>query len=161
MSDNQKQKVVISCETSSFLLKEAVKKRLAAVGYDVLDVGAQAADEQVAYYDAARRLAQVIQRGECTRGIAMCGTGGGISMIINKFKGCYCVACESVFTAEKISHINNANVLAMGARVVSWDMGGEMAEKFLAGRWCEGFPEARRLSNEKGYQVLQQVEAGQ
>jgi ribose 5-phosphate isomerase B len=161
MPDNQKQKVVISCETSSFLLKEAVKRRLEAAGYQVLDVGAQSADQQVAYYDAARRLAQVIQRGECARGIAMCGTGGGISMIINKFKGCYCVACESVFTAEKISLINNANVLAMGARVVSWDMGGEMAEKFLAGRWCEGFAQARRLSNEKGYEVLRQVEAGQ
>ena len=126
MPDNQNQKVVISCETSSFLLKEAVKRRLEAAGYQVLDVGAQSADQQVAYYDAARRLAQVIQRGECARGIAMCGTGGGISMIINKFKGCYCVACESVFTAEKISLINNANVLAMGARVVSWDMGGEI-----------------------------------
>lgn len=158
---NDPKKVVISCETSSFLLKEAVKARLAAAGYEVLDVGAQTADEQLPYYEAARRLAEVIQRGECARGIAMCGTGGGISMIINKFKGCYCVACESVFTAEKISLINNANVLAMGARVVSWDMGGEMAEKFLAGRWCEGFAEARRLSNEKGYEVLRQVEAEQ
>ncbi len=161
MPDNQNQKVVISCETSSFLLKEAVKARLEAAGYEVLDVGARTADEQVAYYDAARRLAEVIQSGECARGIAMCGTGGGISMIINKFRGCYCVACESVFTAEKISHINNANVLAMGARVVSWDMGGEMAERFLAGHWCEGFTEARRLSNEKGYEVLRQIETGQ
>ena len=80
-------------------------------------------------------------------------------MIVNKFRGVYCVACESVFTAEKISHINNANVLAMGARVVSWDMGGEMAEKFLAGKWCEGFAEQRRLNNEKGFAVLQSIEA--
>ena len=80
-------------------------------------------------------------------------------MIVNKFRGVYCVACESVFTAEKISHINNANVLAMGARVVSWDMGGEMAEKFLAGKWCEGFAEQRRQNNEKGFAVLQSIEA--
>lgn len=156
-----KEKVVIACETSSYLLKEAVKQRLQGAGYQVLDVGAQAPGDQVAYYEAAQRLAQVIQSGECKRGIAMCGTGGGISMVVNKFKGCYCVACESVFTAEKISQINNANVLAMGARVVSGDMGGEMAEKFLAGRWCEGFAPARRLSNEKGYEVLRQVEAAQ
>ena len=50
-------KVVISCETSSFLLKEAVKARIIAAGYEVLDVGVQSADEQLAYYDAARRLA--------------------------------------------------------------------------------------------------------
>ena len=79
-------------------------------------------------------------------------------MIVNKFRGVYCVACESVFTAEKISLINNANVLAMGARVVSWDMGGEMAEKFLAGKWCDGFETQRRLNNEKGYQVLKSIE---
>lgn len=157
----EKEKVALSCETSSYLLKEAVKQRIEAAGYEVVDVGAQSADETVMYYEAAQRLAALLQNGTCKRGIVMCGTGGGVSMIVNKYKGCYCVACESVFTAEKISLINNANVLAMGARVVSWDMGGEMAEKFLAGHWCEGFAEQRRIGNETGYAVLQQVEAEQ
>ena len=80
-------------------------------------------------------------------------------MVCNKFKGVYAVACESVFTAEKSALINNANVLAMGGRVVSYDMGGEMAEKFLAGKWCEGFAEQRRKNNEAGYQMLQEIEA--
>ena len=79
-------------------------------------------------------------------------------MIANKFRGVYCVACESVFTAEKISLINNANVLAMGERVVSYDMGGEMAEKFLAGKWCEGFAPERKKNNENGFQRLQELE---
>lgn len=152
-------KVAIACEASSFLLKEAVKTRIEALGYTVLDVGQQREDENVLYFEAAQNLAKVIQSGECEKGIVICGTGAGVSMIVNKFRGVYCVACESVFTAEKISLINNANVLAMGARVVSWDMGGEMAEKFLAGSWCEGFAEQRRINNEKGYEILQNIEA--
>ena len=151
-------KVAIACEASSFLLKEAVKKRIQAAGYEVLDVGQQTENENVLYFEAAQNLAKVIQSGECEKGIVICGTGAGVSMIVNKFRGVYCVACESVFTAEKISLINNANVLAMGARVVSWDMGGEMAEKFLAGKWCDGFETQRRLNNEKGNQVLKSIE---
>ena len=152
-------KVAIACESSSYLIKEAVKKRIVALGYDVMDVGQLHEEDQVLYYEAAQNLARVIKDGTCERGIVICGTGGGVSMIVNKFRGVYCVACESVFTAEKISLINNANVLAMGARVVSWDMGGEMAEKFLAGKWCEGFAQQRRLNNEKGFSVLQAIEA--
>lgn len=152
-------KVAIACEAQSFELKEAVKKRLAALGYEMVDVGQQSPEENVLYFDAARNLALKIQSGECERGIVICGTGAGVSLIVNKFRGVYCVACESVFTAEKISLINNANVLAMGVRVVSYDMAGEMAEKFLAGKWCEGFAEQRRLNNERGYEMLKQIEA--
>ncbi len=152
-------KVGITSEASAFPLKEAIKERLADLGYDMVDVGAQSPDDKVSYFEAGERLAKLIQSGGCERGIAMCGTGGGISLIINKHKGCYCVACESVWTAERISHINNANVLAMGGKVVSHEMGGEMAEKFLAGKWCEGFAEPRRLSNEAGYQKLLELEA--
>ena len=102
-------KVAIACEASSFLLKEAAKKRIQAAGYEVLDVGQQTENENVLYFEAAQNLAKVIQSGECEKGIVICGTGAGVSMIVNKFRGVYCVACESVFTAEKISLINNAN----------------------------------------------------
>lgn len=151
-------KVVISCESSSVALKEAVKQRLLDAGYEVADVGQQVGGEPVLYYEAAENLARAIQSGEYERGIAICGTGAGISMIANKFRGIYAVACESVFTAEKILHINNANVLCMGSRVVSHDMGGEMALKFLAGNWCEGFAPERKRNNENGYAVLKSLE---
>ena len=151
-------KVAVACESSSFALKEAVKARICAAGHEVLDVGQLEESGNMLYFEAAENLARAVQDGKCERGIVFCGTGAGVSMIVNKFRGVYCVACESVFTAEKISLINNANVLAMGARVVSHDMGGEMAEKFLTGSWCEGFAEQRRLNNEKGFAVLQGIE---
>ena len=154
-------KVAIACETSSFQLKEQVKKYIMNLGYEVEDVGQLSEDENVLYFDAAANLARKIQSGACERGIVFCGTGAGASLIANKFRGVYCVACESIFTAEKISLINNANVLAMGARVVSFDMGCEMAERFLAGQWCEGFAEQRRKNNERGFEVLKQIEEEQ
>ena len=152
-------KVGIACESSSFLLKEAVKKHLTGLGYEVVDVGQQTAEDNVLYFEAAANLAKLIQSGECQRGIAICGTGAGISMVCNKFRGVYCVACESVFTAEKISLINNANVLAMGEKVVSFSMGAEMAERWLEGRWCQGFEEQRRRNNERGFGKLQEIES--
>ena len=148
-------KVAIACETSSFQLKEQVKKYIMNLGYEVEDVGQLSEDENVLYFEAAANLARKIQS------IVFCGTGAGVSLIANKFRGVYCVACESIFTAEKISLINNANVLAMGARVVSFDMGCEMAERFLAGQWCEGFAEQRRKNNERGFEVLKQIEEEQ
>jgi len=95
------------------------------------------------------------------RAIVFCGSGGGVSLIANKFKGVYCVLCESVFTAERSQLINNANVLAMGENIVAPNMAKEMAEKWLASNWCEGFAEDRRKNNEKGYAAMQAIEAEQ
>ena len=151
-------KVVIASDFSGFRLKEAVKKNLIEQGYDLPDVGQTAEEEPVLYFNAAASLAKEIQSGRYDRGIVICGTGAGVSMVVNKFKGVYCVACESVYTAEKTSLINNANVLAMGEKVVSYAMGTEMAQRWLDGRWCEGFDPERRANNEKGYAVLRQIE---
>lgn len=152
-------RVGIASDVSGFRLKEAVKQNLTKKGYNITDVGQTSEDEPMMYFDAASNLAKKIQTGEFDRGIVICGTGAGVSMIANKFKGVYCVACESVFTAEKISLINNANVLAMGENVVSCFMGTEMAERWLEGKWCQGFEPERKIKNEKGFAVLQQIEA--
>lgn len=147
-------KVAIGSEISSFGLKEAVKKHLLSLGYEVEDVGTLSEDAPVAYYDVAVSVAQAVQSGVYERGIVICGTGGGVSLIVNKFKGIYCVACESIYTAERTSLVNNCNVLAMGGNVVSHAMGCEMAEKWMAGNWCEGFDEERRARNVNGFEVL-------
>ncbi len=151
-------RVVIASDFSGFRLKEAVKAHVIALGYDLEDVGAQNEEDMTLYYEAASAAAKKIQSGEADRAIVICGTGAGVSMIANKFRGVYAVACESVYTAEKTSLINNANVLAMGEKVVSYAMGQEMAEKWLAGKWCEGFEEQRRRNNERGFAMLQELE---
>ena len=151
-------KVVIASVFSGYRLKEAVKDHIRSLGYEIEDRGAQSEEDGTLYFDASENLAKCIQEGNADRGIVICGTGAGVSMIANKFKGIYAVACESVYTAEKTSLINNANVLAMGEKVVSHAMGAEMAEKWLAGQWCEGFEPQRKANNEKGYARLKAIE---
>lgn len=151
-------KVVIASDFSGYRLKEAVKEHICSLGYEVEDVGAQSQEDETMYFQAAENLARCIQEKRAERGIVICGTGGGISLIANKFKGVYAVACESIYTAEKTALINNANVLAMGEKVVSYAMGCEMAEKWLAARWCQGFASERRKNNERGYQKLKDIE---
>lgn len=102
-------KIVIASDFSGFRLKEAVRTHLVGLGFEVADVGQQAQEDSLLYYEAASNLAKAIQSGAYDKGIVFCGTGAGVSMIANKHVGVYCVACESIFTAEKISLINNAN----------------------------------------------------
>lgn len=151
-------KVAIASDFSGFQLKEQVRQHLEKSGYDIMDVGQKDPQNQMLYYEAAKKLARVLQNGECRKGIVICGTGAGVSLIANRYKGIYCVACESVYTAEKISLINNANVLAMGEKVVSFTMGCEMADAFLKSVWCQGFEEQRRINNEKGFEMLAAIE---
>jgi len=156
---NTRLKVGIASDFSGFTLKEAVRKRLISAGYAVEDVGQIDASEHVLYFEAASSLARAVQSGGCERGVAICGTGAGVSLIANKFRGVYCVACESVFTAQKTCLINNANVLAMGEKVVSQAMACEMAEEFLKANWCNGFEPQRKANNERGFAALQAIES--
>ena len=151
-------KVAIASDFSGYRLKEEVKKHVLSLGYELEDVGAQTENDKMLYFEAAENIAHCIQKKRADRGIVICGTGAGVSMIANKFKGIYAVACESIYTAEKISLINNANVLAMGEKVVSYSIGAEMAEKWLQGKWCDGFAPERKKNNEKGYMKLKQIE---
>ena len=152
-------KVAIASDFSGFNLKEAVKIYLTDQGYSVDDLGQKTKHEQMLYYEASSDLAKAIQNEEYDKGIVICGTGAGVSMIANKYRGVYCVACESLYTAEKISLINNANVLAMGEKIVSQPAACEMAKAFIDAVWCDGFEEQRKRNNEHGYQVLKQLEA--
>lgn len=151
-------KIAIASDFSGFNLKQAVKKYLLENKYELDDVGQVDAQGKTLYFEAAISLATAVQSGKYDRGIVICGTGAGVSLIVNKFKGIYCVACESVFTAQRTALINNANVLAMGEKIVSHDMACEMVKEWLAGQWCEGFEEQRRKNNERGFEVLRELE---
>ncbi|MBK1840866.1 RpiB/LacA/LacB family sugar-phosphate isomerase [Azospirillum sp. YIM B02556] len=151
-------KVALASDSSGFRLKEAVKAYLQATGYEVVDVGQTSEDGPVSYVDAASSLAGAVQSGPCRRGIVICGTGAGVSLVANKFKGIYCVPCESLYTAQRSSLINNANVLAMGERIVGHEMACEMAGAWLRNGWCDGFDGERRERNMRGFQALQEIE---
>jgi ribose 5-phosphate isomerase B len=91
------------------------------------------------------RAARVVQSGECDRGIVICGTGVGISLSANKVKGIRCVVCSDCYSAKMSREHNNANMLALGARVVGTDLAKMIARIWLETPFEEGGRHQKRV----------------
>lgn len=151
-------KIVVASDISGLNLKEAVKKYLQDQGVDVTDVGQQVGGESITHINAARYLAKAIKEGAAEKGIIFCGTGAGASMCVNKVRGMYCVACESLFSAPKIALINNANVLAMGARIIGPENACEMAHAFLNQGFAADFAPERKKAVTTFFNAMTELE---
>lgn len=123
-------KIVIGSDHAGFELKEAIKDRLESKGYEMMDVGTYS-NESVDYPKYGHAVGKAVASGEADRGIAVCGTGIGISIAANKVPGIRAGVCHSVWTAEMTKAHNDANVLCMGARVVDQETAFAMVDKWL------------------------------
>ena len=123
-------KIVIGSDHAGFELKEAVKAKLVGEGYDVMDVGTDSA-ESVDYPKFGHAVGKAVASGEAERGIAICGTGIGISIAANKVPGIRAGVVHNVMTAEMTKAHNDANVLCFGARVVDQDTAFAMVDTWL------------------------------
>ena len=128
-------KIAIGSDKSGFAVKEAVKAYLKETGACFEDLGTLATDAVHPYYQVAGDVAPLIQNGTFDRAILICGTGAGMSVVANKFRGVYAVACEGVYSAKMARAINNANVLCMGGWIVGPEMAVEMTKTVLATEW--------------------------
>lgn len=137
-------KIAIGSDKSGFPLKEAVKADLISKGYKVIDVGTQDMEHGVPYFEVAPRVAKLIQNNEYEKGILCCGTGMGMAIVANKYKGIYAAVVESVYAAKKSRAINNANVLTMGGWVIAPEMGIEMVDTFLNTEFTQDLEEWRK-----------------
>ena len=124
-------KLIIGADSAGYELKEAVKQYLDAQNISYDDVGALSADDDKIYYDTACEAAKGILNGDYEKGLLFCGTGMGMSIVANKFKGIYASVVESVYAAEKCRAINNANIMCMGGFILGDKMAIEMVKKFL------------------------------
>ena len=130
-------KLAIGSDKSGFNLKESIKAYLTEQGIAFDDLGTTDLDHVKPYYVVASTVAPLVQNGTYDRAILICGTGAGVSVVSNKYKGVYAVACEGVYAAKMARAINNANVLCMGGWIVGPEMAVEMAKTFLATDWCQ------------------------
>jgi len=130
-------KIAIGSDKSGFAVKEAVKAYLAEAGAACDDLGTLDLANVHPYYQVASAVAPRVQDGTYDRAILICGTGAGMSVVANKYKGVYAVACEGVYSAKMARAINNANVLCMGGWIVGPEMAIEMVKAFLATEWCQ------------------------
>ena len=130
-------KIVIAADSFALELKDALIAHLKKKGHEVQDVGATA-DNQVPYYDGAAAACGLLQEGKADRGLLLCGTGMGMSIVANKFKGITAACVESVWAAQMCRAINNANVLCMGAMIWGQWMACAAVDAFLETGHTEG-----------------------
>lgn len=152
-------RIAIGSQRTGFPLKEAVKKALLDAGFEVADLGQQTADEDYPFIQMIENVTGDVLSGNSDRGIVICGSGAGASIAASKVRGIFCVACESVFMAERVVAINNVNVMAMGAYAVSFQKGAEMAVKFASSKWGDGFRPEQMAGLERTYNELKALEA--
>ncbi len=122
--------VALGCDHGGYALKEAIKKHLEAKGVSFKDFGTNSTDA-VDYPEYGRLVANAVVSGECETGILICGTGIGISISANKVKGVRCALCGDTFSAKATKEHNNANILALGARVTGEGLALEIVDTFL------------------------------
>ncbi|MTI66369.1 MAG: ribose 5-phosphate isomerase B [Firmicutes bacterium] len=135
-------KIAIGSDHGGLELKENIRKYLKEEGIDFLDLGTDS-DESVDYPEFGYKVSKAVKDGECDLGIVCCGTGIGISISANKVKGVRCALCSDCYSARMAREHNNANVLALGGRVVGKDLAIEIVDTFLKGKFQGGRHERR------------------
>ena len=123
--------IAIASDHGGFALKAELKKHLVDRGLEVKDFGTY--DEQSCDYpDYGKAAAQAVISGECEKAILICGTGIGMSMAANKLPGIRAALCGDCFSAQATREHNDANVLALGARVVGEGLALMIVDTFLS-----------------------------
>lgn len=137
-------KITIGSDHGAVELKETIKQVLAELdGIECKDVGTFTT-ESVDYPDIAEKVCADVVSGRADRGIVLCGTGIGISMAANKIKGIRAALCGDVYSARKSREHNDANVLAMGGRVIGSGLAGEIVRAWVTTEFAGG-RHARRV----------------
>ena len=123
-------KIAISSDHGGNKLRKEIMDLLTELSISYEDFGPQT-DDSVDYPDYARPVAEAVQSGQFDRGILICGTGIGISIAANKFKGIRCALVHDVFSAKATRCHNDSNVLAMGERVIGPGLAREIVATWL------------------------------
>lgn len=136
--------IAIAADHAGFELKESLKAALEARGLTALDLGT-ASKDSVDYPDFADRLAGALKDGRAARGVLVCGTGIGIAIAANRHRHVRAAVCHDATSARLCRLHNNANVLALGARLVGPEVAKDCLETFL-GTAFEGGRHERRVA---------------
>ncbi|MGI6230218.1 MAG: ribose 5-phosphate isomerase B [Tractidigestivibacter sp.] len=137
--------IALGCDHGGYELLQEVKKHLDERGLEYKDFGTYST-ESVDYPDYAAKVARAVQSGECERGILICGTGIGVSIVANKFKGIRAALCSDCFSAEATRQHNDANILTMGARVLGPGLALKIVDTFLDTPFSNAERHIRRIA---------------
>ena len=136
-------KIAIGNDHSAVELKHIIMEHLKEKGYEVLNLGTDS-EESCDYPVYGEKVGRAVASGQADLGIAICGTGVGISLAANKVKGIRACVCSEPYTAKLSRMHNNSNVLAFGARVVGSELAKMIVDEWLAAEF-EGGRHQRRV----------------
>lgn len=136
-------RIVLSSDHAAIDLRGAIAAHIKKAGYEVVDIG-PTTPESTHYPKHGQAAAERVASGDCALGIILCGTGQGIMMAANKVRGIRCGVCADTFSAAMIRQHNDANMIALGARVVGEGLALEVVDAFL-GATFEGGRHATRV----------------
>ena len=123
-------KIALGADHGGFEYKNKISDLLKKEGYDVTDFGTYS-KESCDYPVFAKKVAEAVSTGVCDRGILICGTGIGMSIVANKFKGIRAALCSDTFSAKATREHNDSNILCMGERVITFDKAEEITRIWL------------------------------
>lgn len=137
------EKIAIASDHAGRELKEDIKEFLKSMNVEVVDMGVDS-DTSVDYPDYGSPLSEKVSRGEIPKGILVCGTGIGMSILANKYSNVRAALVSDVYTARMSKEHNNANILVIGGRIVGKGLAREMIRTWLEARF-EGGRHQKRL----------------
>jgi ribose 5-phosphate isomerase B len=136
-------RIVLSSDHAAIPLRRVIADHIATLGWEVVDIG-PTTPESTHYPHHGEAAARRVTSGDCALGIILCGTGQGIMMAANKVKGIRCGVCSDTFSARMIRLHNDANMLALGARVIGEGLALDIVTAFLGAEF-EGGRHATRV----------------
>ena len=137
-------KIAIGSDKSGYVLKEAIKQYLKEKQIEFDDLGTIDINKVHPYFQVASDVAIKIQDATYDKAILICGTGAGMCIVSNKFKGVNAVVCEGVYSAKMARAINGARVLCMGGWIIAPELGIQMVEAFLNTEYLQDLEEWRK-----------------
>lgn len=123
-------KVGIGCDHAGLELKNEIIKLLSGLGIKCIDYGTNT-PESVDYPDFGEKVSDAVSSGEIERGVLICGTGIGMSIVANKFSRIRASLCNDLFTAQMSRRHNDANILVLGGRIVGKDLAKEIVTTWM------------------------------
>jgi len=138
-------RIAIAADHAGYRMKEHLARVMAAAGHAVTDLGTHNEDP-VDYPDYAAAVGKAVVAGKADRGIVVCGSGAGAAIAANKIVGIRCAQAHDTYTAHQAVEHDDANVIALGSRVIGLDLATDVVTAFLGARFSGEERHARRVA---------------
>jgi len=148
-------RIAVAADHAGFPLKAPAIEELQRLGHEIIDFGTDS-DAPVDYPDYAQSVAEAVMRGDAERGLIVCGSGVGASVVANKVPGVRAAVCHDTYSARQGVEHDDMNVLCLGARVIGIELALDVVRSWEAARFSNAERHARRLAKVKAIEAQYQ-----